>query len=271
MLYRLGFCKLNTVDLYEAKPVICLENEKRCSILRSQRITSIDRYDILNLVISSIADYLAVLLKQMSLSKALYTIAKRVLTVLYALELYEGLNPPSFIEAPRFAEKVKIVSRADLPLLEICARIKSNKTGDTYSQYASHTFIRVLTSLFEKYAYVFLSHFSRSELSVENLAEIITLLRKKYKLSWKAYLAHIFIYLLLYFVSKCSTRDRSRKILTRLTTLLRYRMKFEDILRLLILGYMLIILNFGKEKINRDPIFKATGVRLVDYWYEYMV
>jgi hypothetical protein len=271
-LYRIGFLKPNTIDLYEAKPIICFRNEKKCFILETRSSIMIDPYDTLNLVISSMADYLAILLKrdQVNTNKILYTITKRVLTVLYALELYKGLNPSSFIEAPLLAERFKLIDDEDLTLLEICSKIKSDKTGKIYSRYALMITTQTLLDLFEKYIRVFLLHFSKNMPNIANSTQLILMLRKKWALSWKRYFAYVVFYSILYFPSKCLKRNYSRAVLEKLVVLLHYRMKIEDLLRLLILYYMLKVLTDGRERIGKDTLF-ILAAKLVEYWYKYMV
>jgi hypothetical protein len=272
LLYRIGFLKPNTIYLYEAKPIVCFRNERKCFIVETRSNIMIDPYDTLNLVISSMADYLAILLKwdQVDTNEVLYTLAKRVLSVLYALELYMGLNPPSFIEAPSLAERFKLIDE-DLPLLRICSKIKSDKTGGMYSRYAPMITTQALLDLFEKYTRMFLSHFSKNMPNIANSTQLILMLRKKWTLSWKTYFAYVVLYSTLYFASKCLKRNYSRTVLEKLVILLHYRMKIEDLLRLLILYHMLKVLTNGREGIGRDPLFKLATAKLVEYWYKYMV
>jgi hypothetical protein len=273
LLYRIGFLKPNTIDLYEAKPVICFRNEKKCFVLETRSSIMIDPYDTLNLVISSMADYLAILLKwdQVNTNEVLYTLAKRVLTVLYALELYIGLNPSSFIETPLLAERFKLIDGEDLPLLEICSKIKSDKTGKMYSRYAPMITIQTFLDLFEKYTRMFLSHFSKNVPNIANSTQLILMLRKRWTLSWKMYFAYVVLYSTLYFASRCLKRNYSRAVLEKLVVLLHYRMKIEDLLRLLILYYMLKVLTDGRGRISGDPLFRLAVAKLVEYWYKYMV
>jgi hypothetical protein len=273
LLYRIGFLKPNTIDIYEAKPIVCFRNEKKCFILETRSNIMIDPYDTLNLVISSMADYLAILLKwdRVNTNEVLYTLAKRVLTVLYALELYMGLNPPSFIETPSLAERFKLIDDKDLPLLEICSKIKSDKTGGVYSRYAFVITTQALLDLFEKYTRRFLLHFSKNMPNIANSTQLILMLHKKWALSWKMYFAYVALYSMLYFTSKCLKRNYSRAVLEKLIVLLRYRMKIEDLLRLLILYHMLKVLADGRERIGKDPLFRLATAKLVKYWYKYMV
>jgi hypothetical protein len=97
------------------------------------------------------------------------------------------------------------------------------------------------------------------------------MLRKKWALSWKMYFAYVAFYSISYFASKCLKRNGSRAVLEKLITLLHYRMKIEDLLRLLILYHMLKVLTYGREKIDKDPLFRLAAVKLVEYWYKYMV
>jgi hypothetical protein len=273
LLYRIGFLKPNTIDLYEAKSIVCFRNEKKCFSLETRSNIMIDPYDTLNLVISSMADYLAILLKwnQVNTNEVLYTLAKRVLSVLYALELYIGLNPSSFIEAPSLAERFKLIDGEDLPLLEICSKIKSDKTGGVHSRYASVITTQALLDLFEKYTRMFLLHFSKNMPNIANSTQLILMLRKRWALSWKTYFVYVVFYSMLYFASKCLKRNYSRAVLEKLVVLLHYRMKIEDLLRLLILYYMLKVLADGRGRIGRDPLFRLAVAKLVEYWYKYMV
>jgi len=273
LLYRIGFLKPNTIDLYEAKPIVCFRDERKCFIVETRSSIMIDPYDTLNLVISSMADYLVILLKwdQVDTNEVLYTLAKRVLSVLYALELYKGLNPSSFIEAPSLAERFKLIDGEDLPLLEICSKIKSDKTGGVYSRYAPMITTQALLDLFEKYTRMFLSHFSKNMPNIANSTQLILMLRKKWALSWKMYFAYVALYSMLYFASKCFKRNYSRAVLEKLVILLHYRMKIEDLLRLLILYHMLKVLTDGRERIGKDPLFRLVAAKLVEYWYKYMV
>jgi hypothetical protein len=219
------------------------------------------------------ADYIAILLKrnQVDTDEVLYTLAKRVLSVLYALELYIGLNPSSFIEAPSLAERFKLIDDEDSPLLRICSKIKSDKTGGVYSRYASMITAQVLLDLFEKYTRIFLSHFSKNMTNIVNSTQLILMLRKKWMLSWKMYFAYVVFYSMLYFASKCLKRNYSRAVLEKLMILLHYRMKIENLLRLLILYNMLKVLTYGRERIGKDPLFRLATAKIVEYWYKYMV
>jgi len=274
LVYRLGLSKLNTIDYYELAAVVCFENKRICELYRKDRFPYIDRRDILDLAISSFVDVLSVILKPRNKSndKDTYILSKRILTLLYCIELYLGLKPRSFSETPLIAtmnfEKLEsFIDKNDLELLNTLSSIKSlNSCRETSSIPQSDK--DKLIHLYKKLLKGFLIRLS-NDLGVTNTVELLTRTKEGRLISRRKLLPLLLLYVALYTIAKLLHRDVD-KIRGELVTMLRYRMRLVDFLRLLALKYLILLVTSDLRMTKYTALINA-GLKLVDAWYRYMV
>ncbi len=92
-----SFSNPNTVSLYELRSIMGKDNPDFYSIP--------SRQDIINLVYSSIADFLFIKLDNNNIDEKCYSISKRCLTVLYSLLLFNNIRPKSYRDRAILCEK----------------------------------------------------------------------------------------------------------------------------------------------------------------------
>ena len=273
-VYRLGLFKPNSIDYYELAIITCFEDKRSCKILPKDRSLNIDKHDILNLAISSFIDFLSVTLKSGDKlnSKDVYILSKRILTLLYCIELYFGLKPQSFSETPLVAtmnfEKLKnLVDKSDLKLLNTLSEIKScnscQKIDETWLADKSK-----LVYLYKKLLRRFLTLFS-SDLGTDNILKRISHIEENFLIPRRKLPFLLFLYIALYSIKKFLRRDAS-EIRDELVIMIRYRMRLQDLLRLLALKYAILLLTKDRLAIKDINLIRV-GLELVNTWYKYMV
>jgi len=274
-IYRVGLFKVNSIDLYELAPVLCFEGKRVCKVLQKNRlitITNIDKYDLLNLALSSFIDFLSVYLdsERELENNDIYTLSKRILTLLYCAELYLGLKPRSYIEASLIAvanvESLKnIVDKDDIELLNYIVKVKSDvecRELHEVQLLRKENLVALYKKLLRRFLKLF---FDNSDDSVSKL----TFVKKEYLIPRGKLLALLFFYVGLYMIEKLVHEDTSR-LRDELIIMIRYKMRLHDFLRMLALKYAILLL-FDECLVIKNPNFRKAGLELVRLWYKYMV
>jgi hypothetical protein len=111
-----SFSNPNTVSMYELRSIMGKDNPAFYS--------SPSRQDIINLVYSSIADFLFIKLDNDNIDEKCYIISKRCLTLLYSLLLFKNIHPKTYRDRAILCEKefkklVPILSSEDVEILQI--------------------------------------------------------------------------------------------------------------------------------------------------------
>jgi hypothetical protein len=276
--YRIGLFRLNTIYYYEMSRIVCNDIEKVCRPISKRRFLDINKYDVLELAISSFIDYLSVILNSKSEHKNLdiYILSKRILTLLYCIELYAGFNPRSFSETPAIAvTNIERLNRFidkdenELKLLKILSDIKNVRSclGVEEKWLVDKN---ILMQLYEKLLIKFLINFSL-DLHANNVIDFISNIEKNYKISFKKLLPLILLYTCLYLFNRVFVaRENTDKIKDELVTLTRYRMRLQDLLKLTALKYAIVLLN-NKHLTSEGNKFARMGTNIVNAWYRYMI
>jgi len=274
-LYRIGLFKLNTIDQYEMAQIICSGVEKICDIYPVMRKPlDVDKYDILNLVISSFADYLSVIISSRKEGAIdIYILSKRILTLLYCIELYVGLKPQSLSQTPALAsmsiEKLtRFINESDLDLLKTLSRFK-NTDRCLSTEELQLVNRNNLLQLYEKLLVRFLINFS-SDLHIDNISNLASNISSKYRISPGGLFLLILLYTGLYVLNKLIlAHEDADRVKEELVVIARYRMRLRDLLRLITLKYAIILLN-NKHLIFEHEEFGKVGMELIDMWHKYM-
>jgi len=124
------FIKPNTVYLYELRRVLLGSGDY--SVSSSYLPVEPSKLDSLNLIFSSIADYMFAklnLFKDLTTNEKCYIHAKRCLTLLYSLMLFNGVHPRSYAERVTLAKKhfdklCEVISGDDIRILEALTKYK---------------------------------------------------------------------------------------------------------------------------------------------------
>lgn len=274
-LYRIGLFRLNTIDQYEMARIICSEVRKICDIYRvMHKHLDVDNYDILNLVISSFADYLSVIISsKMEDAIGIYILSKRILTLLYCIELYVGLKPQSFSETPVLAsmniEKLaRFIDESDLGLLKTLSRFK-NTDRCLSTEELQLVNRNNLLQLYVKLLVRFLINFS-NDLHIDNISNLASNISSKYRISPVKIFLLILLYTGLYVLNKLVlAHEDADRVKEELVVIARYRMGLRDLLRLITLKYAIILLN-NRCLIFEHEEFAKVGMELIDMWHKYM-
>jgi hypothetical protein len=278
LLYRIGLFRLNTIYYYEMVQIVCNDIERVCRPISKCRSLDINKYDILELAISSFIDYLSVIFNSKSEHKYLniYVLSKRILTLLYCIELYAGFNPRSFSETPTIAVmNIERLNRFidkdenELKFLEVLSDIKNVKSclGVKEKRLVDKN---ILMQLYEKLLTRFLTNFSL-DLHTNNVFDFISNIEKNYRISFRKLLSLILLYAGLYLFNRMfATRENADKIKDELVTLIRYRMRLQDLLKLIALKYAIALLNNKRLTSERNK-FAKIGINIVSIWHRYML
>ena len=281
LMYRIEILRFNTIDLYELATVICDEDKQTCEIRRKERFIDVNVYDLLDLAISSFVDVLSVILKLNNEidAKSIYVLSKRILTLLYCIELYLGLRPRSFSETPLIAtinfEKLnKFIDENDLKLLNLLSKIKSYSKCQEVAE-VSQINVEELIRLYIKLLRGFLIGISNDLGVFDGLAlftrikDVKTLPRKKL-IPFVALL--VVPYVVLYVTALLSRKDNSdvSRLRDELAVVIRYRMRLADLLRLLALKYLVVLLIGDLQRIVRNANLVNAGLKIVSLWNKYM-
>jgi len=281
-LYKLlRFFKFNTVNFYEMKMVKCSNVSKRCHIIEKTREPMINPEDALNLAISSIADYIFVAIDGVCIDEAVYIIGKRILSLLYALELSLGLAPRGFTDAPLVAKSALIdvgifIREKELELLLNLANFKKNCNLKYLIQAirdlgfdvsSKRDLLELLLRLFEKYVINFISYFVPNRPN-ETMIPFIREYEQKCKLrNLISVLLNVVVSL-----SKCLIlRKNSDENLSGITTMIKYRLRLGDFLRILVLKFFMIVLYRGRSRVLQSPKLRYLGHSIARLWYRYMI
>jgi len=281
-LYKLlRFFKFNTINFYEMKMVKCLNVSRRCLVIDKVRRPAINPEDVMNLVISSLADYLLVAVNDTYVDEAVYIIAKRVLSLLYALELSLGLMPKGFTEVPIVAEEnfervSNVIGRNELKLLRIIADFKRNCDLDHlrqsirdsgYEIASDNDLLEFLLGLFERYAKKIFSYLGHS---IDG-SNILKFIRETEQSRRKRRLMLLLINLITLLPSSLLLQTNKGKNVLELISMFRHRLSLGDFLRLLILKFSAILLYRGRCKALLSPKLKDLGRNIAYLWREYMI
>jgi hypothetical protein len=240
--------KPNTVSLYELRPLISRkESENNLNALR--RIPS--RVDIINLVYSSIADYVFTYLMEPSsctVAEKCYIIAKRCLTLLYSLMLFNGIYPNSYTERIALAKKhfnklAGVLTYNDIEILEVLTDYKLS--GNLFTlierlpldERTSFSVLEFLNDFFKGLALKILkyelSNCKGDEFQKNRHITDLTLLLRNHKLMFEIKSPELAVYVWLYTFS-CLKNKCYNRFGALLFSLLREKLKIEDWIRYLI-------------------------------------
>jgi hypothetical protein len=278
-LYRLlKFFDFNTINLYEMKIIKCSKVSELCQIVEKSRKVTVRTEDCLNLVISSIADYIFVSINNVHAKEAIYILSKRILSLFYALELSMGLTPKGFTDVPTIAEKNSekingFIDEDELKLLYIIANFKKNcdlnylkqSTRNLgYNISSDNDLLQLLLDFFENYVKKVLFYFVLNT----NNCSIVKLIKKFEKNYRRLNHAVVFIY---FFFNYFTTRNKKYESIPDLTVVLKYKLKLEDLLRILVLKFAVIMIYEGRNKVLSSTRLKDIGLSISNLWYKYMV
>ncbi len=281
-LYKLlRFFKFNTVNFYEMKKVKCSNINKRCHIIEKTKEPVINLEDALNLVISSIADYIFVAINDVRINEAMYIISKRVLSLLYALELSLGLTPKGFTEVPLVAENnfeivSNIVERNELKLLYTMANfkrscdlnyLKQSIRNLGYNISSDNDLLQFLLKLFERYVRKVLPYFGNN-INNSNMFKFINEFEQSRK---EQKLMTVFLNLLILSLNHLILRGNRCRDVIELIIMFRRKLRLSDFLRILVLKFLTIILYRGRKEVASSTKLKDIGHNIVHLWYEYMI
>jgi hypothetical protein len=285
-LYKLlNLSNLNTINLYEIKIIKCPKSPKPCQIVEKPKKVIVSTEDCLNLVISSIADYIFVLVNKVRTKEAIYIISKRILSLFYALELSMGLTPRGFTDVPIIAEKNlekinNFVGENELKLLYVIANfkkncdlsyLKQNIRNLGYNISSDNDLLQLLLDFFENYVKKVLFHFVLNT-SNYNIIELINKFEKRYKrLNYTMKLLYFFILSLNYLTTRNNKYGSLSELIAMLIAILKYKLKLEDLLRILVLKFAVIMIYEGRNKVLSSIKLKNVGLSISNLWYKYMV
>jgi hypothetical protein len=285
-LYKLlNLSKLNTINLYEIKIIKCPKSPKPCQIVEKPKKVIVSTEDCLNLVISSIADYIFVLVNKVRTKEAIYIISKRILSLFYALELSMGLTPRGFTDVPIIAEKNlekinNFVGENELKLLYVIANfkkncdlsyLKQNIRNLGYNISSDNDLLQLLLDFFENYVKKVLFHFVLNT-SNYNIIELINKFEKRYKrLNYTMMLLYFFVLSLNYLTTRNNKYGSLSGLIAMLIAILKYKLKLEDLLRILVLKFAVIMIYEGRNKVLSSIKLKNVGLSISNLWYKYMV
>jgi hypothetical protein len=285
-LYKLlNFSNLNTINLYEIKIIKCPKSPKPCQIVEKPKKVIVSTEDCLNLVISSIADYIFVLVNKVRTKEAIYIISKRILSLFYALELSMGLTPRGFTDVPIIAEKNlekinNFVGENELKLLYVIANfkkncdlsyLKQNIRNLGYNISSDNDLLQLLLDFFENYVKKVLFHFVLNT-SNYNIIELINKFEKRYKrLNYTMMLLYFFVLSLNYLTTRNNKYGSLSELIAMLIAILKYKLKLEDLLRILVLKFAVIMIYEGRNKVLSSIKLKNVGLSISNLWYKYMV
>jgi hypothetical protein len=124
--------------------------------------------------------------------------------------------------------------------------------------------------LYEKLLTRFLTNFSL-DLHTNNVFDFISNIEKNYRISFRKLLSLILLYAGLYLFNRMfATRENADKIKDELVTLIRYRMRLQDLLKLIALKYAIALLNNKRLTSERNK-FAKIGINIVSIWHRYML
>ena len=230
---------------------------------------------------SSIADYIFVITNNVYTKEAIYLIVKRILSLLYALELSLGLTPKGFTDVPLVAEnnfeKVSnIVGRNELKLLYIIANFKRNcdlnylrqNIRDLgYNISSDNDLLQFLLGLFERYVRKILSHFGHS-IGNGNIFKLIKEYEQKRK---EQKPISILLNLMTLLPNRLILRDNRHRGIIELFIIFRHKLRLGDFLRILVLKFSAILLYRGRDEVISSPKLKDIGHNIAHLWHEYMI
>ena len=276
--------RFNTINFYEMKRVICYGADTNCHIVESTEKTRkyvINPDDALDLIVSSIADYIFVVTDNVYIKEAVYLTAKRILSLFYALELSLGLTPKGFTEVPVVAENnfekiSNIVGRNELKLLYIIANFKRNCDINYlrqnimdlgYNTSSDNDLLQFLLESFERYVRKILLHFGRN-INNSNIFKFIKEYEKRRK---EQKLMSVLLNLMVLLSNRLILRGNGRKDVIELIIMFRHRLRLSDILRILVLKFLAIILFRGRNEVLSSPKLKDIGHNIAHLWHKYMI
>jgi len=292
-LYKfLKFLKFNTINLYEMRKATCHKFLKICVVDRKRRepSTIIDVDDALNLVISSIADYIHIVTNHSSETEALYTITKRILSLFYALDLALGFKPQSFTEAPLIVmdnlEKMqRFIDENDLKILKAtmtCRRSLDPRCllqhmNSSYSEETRESLLDSFYVAFEKYAERILQYFIEIKAlhitrmhSIEIERRGAVAIAEIYKQLQKLDFAQTFI-VPIYLLNSLLARKHKQELAPKVYALLKHKLILQDFLRYLVLKFFTLIRLKRRNEVLNSHKLKELGFFIADLWYRYML
>jgi len=295
-LYKLlRFLKFNTINFYEMRKAFCHEFLGLCVVNKGKNrepSTIIDVDDALDLVVSSIADYIYLVTNHPSEIEALYTITKRILSLFYALDLVLGFKPRSFTEASLIAidnlEKMRrFIDESDLKILKAVVTCRRSLGAQRPLQCmdASHSeeiceserLLESFYDVFEKYAERILWYFIEIKTlhtacthSIEIEGCGAAVVAEVYKRLRKLNLTRAFV-VPIYLLGSLLARKHKQGLVLKMRALLKHKLILQDYLRYLILKFFALIRLKGRNEVLRSHRLRELGFYLASLWYKYML
>jgi len=299
-LFRfLRLLKFNTINLYEMRKASCDKSLGTCVVDKGKEngepSAIIDIDDALDLVVSSIADYIYLIANHPSEIEALYTITKRISSLFYALDLALGLKPRSFTEAPLVAidnlEKMRgFIGESDLRTLKAAVACRRSlgtqrslqRMDASYSEEIckSERGERLLESFydaFEKYAERILRYFIEIKTlhttrthSIEIEGRGTVAVAEVYKRLRKLNLTQAFV-VPIYMLNSLLAREHKQELVLKAYALLKHKLTLQDLLRYLILKFFTLIRLKGRNAVLCSHRLRELGFYLASLWYKYML
>jgi predicted nucleotidyltransferase len=255
----------NTVYLYELTPIEPTLNNYTKKSNISREFTP-NKLDSLNLVFSSIADYVFTKLKLIedaTIHEKTYTIAKRCLTILYSLMLFNGIYPRTYSMrisfARRYFDKLKnVLSDEDIQILDALVDYKLKgdwnilfqklsaehknicEVFNSLDEYFKELATKVLT--YELSHYIFTDNVHQMTISTSNLINLLEGYRSKAEVVTHKRLLVTMQYLFLFFREK-----NMEKLKLALNSILLTRLRVDDLLRYVV-GFLFLSVVNGRPK-----------------------
>lgn len=269
----LPFIKPNTVYLYELRPVVL--DSRNYTISSSHLLIRPSKSDSLNLVFSSIADYVFAkldLFENLAIYEKCYILAKRCLTLLYSIMLFNGVYPKSYVErvalAKKYFDKLRnVLSYNDIQVLEVLTEYKLsgnpviltqkllpnlktiNKTLEFLDQYFKELALKILT--YELANYVYTEETLKLGKRPDNLAILLGEFKSKIKLPIHKRIMYFIMHMTSTISHPKKTGWKKLKIISH--SLLTKGFRIEDLLRYLVSLKFLLIVD-GKARRNLKSV-----------------
>jgi len=246
--------KPNSVYLYELRHVVL--NSKYLTTRSTAFRIRPDKLNCINLVFSSIADYVFArlnLFENLTAPEKCYIIAKRCLTLLYSLMLFNEIYPKSYISRITLAQEhfeklLDVLSYFDIEVLEALTYYKLSGNLDILVQRLplsskdTNNTLGFLGGYFEELAKKVLMYeltncvYTKEKLKPRHLPDNIAILLGEYVSKIKMHLPKKIMYLMarLTLAILCPEERDSEKLRIISYSLLAKGLKIEDLLRYLV-------------------------------------
>jgi len=265
------FNRPNSVYLFELRRIVLDASDFATSPADS--LTRPNKLDSLNLVFSSLADYVFAklnLFENLTVDEKCYIFAKRCLTLLYSLMLFNELYPRSYISRIALAKKrhkklINVLSYSDLEVLEALTYYKLSGNTVMLTQRLPmnsrdmNSTLKFLDKYFEKLAKKVLMYeladyvYTKERLKLRKLSGNLPILLGKYKskikLPFLKRITHLVVHMILTIV--CPREIDWKKLKVISYSLLTKKLRIEDLLRYQMgLAFLLMVSRNNKNKLK---------------------